>query len=138
MKLGAEETNIAKAVIATLRPLGIILWRRNVGAIRAEYRGRPRFIRFASPGMSDLYGIGPAGVHWEIEIKRPGRRPRLNQIAWLRAVGELGAVAYWVDNERLAGRVARAILEGGRIKWYDNSDYDVTFPFDIPPRGGNR
>jgi hypothetical protein len=132
MKLGTQEKAIQREIQTRLRILGIVLWRRNVGCQTSKYRGRRRLIRFALKGQSDLYGVGPGGRHWEIEVKRRGRLPSVSQVAWMRLCGELGAAAFWADCPDLAERVALALLEGGRIKWYDDGDYDVEFPGEDP------
>ena len=119
------ERNISLQVRAALWPMGITLWRRNTGAVKATYKSKSRLVRFALEGQADLYGIGPGGRHWEIEVKRPGKKPTAKQFAWLRLCDQLGAVAFWTDSADLAARIAAAMLEGGRILWYDDGDYDV-------------
>lgn len=117
-----RESKVQSSIRVRLRRLGVVLHRRNTGAMREG----GRFIRFASPGQADLYGWDiRSGRHWEIEVKRPGNRPTPRQLEWLKECTRLGAVAYWADSVNIAERVAMAILDGCRIVWYENDDYDV-------------
>lgn len=119
------ERDIQRAVISRLAIMGVRLWRRNVGAVTAEYQGRKRMVRFAAAGQADLWGIGPDGRHWEVEVKRPGNKPTPKQLEWLRNMTARGAVAYWTDCPATAGRVAAALLGGGRIVWLSDGNYDI-------------
>jgi hypothetical protein len=93
------EKSIQKGAIDLLDFYGVEAFRRNTGAMKASHKGRSRLIRFANPGASDLWGVHrETGIHWEVEIKRPEERPRLDQVEWLLRHHRLGAVAFWVDN----------------------------------------
>lgn len=117
-----KESKVQSSIRVRLRRLGIVIHRRNTGAMRDG----GRFVRFASPGQADLYGwITSTGQHIEIEVKRPGNRPTPRQLEWLKECTRLGAVAYWADNANTAERVAEAVLAGGEIVWGDGDDYDV-------------
>jgi hypothetical protein len=127
-----RESPVQKSIIAQLGHLGISLERRNVGA--ARYRnprtGKTRLVRFAKAGQSDLWGMDwprnlPWGRHWEIETKRWGEKPTDPQLEWLWKAMSRGCVAFWVDNAATAERVARAVLDGGRIIWISKYIYDV-------------
>lgn len=89
-----READIQKAIIQWARAHGIAIFRRNVGG--AKLTGG-RFVRFAEPGQSDLYGWTPSGKHFELEVKRPGQKPTVEQQAWLIWCAE-AAYAQWVDN----------------------------------------
>jgi hypothetical protein len=117
-----RESKIQSSIRVRLRRLGIKLFRRNVGAMREG----ERFIRFSTPGQSDLWGWDiRTGRHWEIEVKRPGNRPTPKQLEWLKECHRYGAVAYWADSANIAERVAQAIQSGGRIAWHDDDNFDV-------------
>ena len=117
-----RESKIQRSIVVRLSRLGITLWRRNVGAMQDG----ERFIRFASPGQSDLWGVDQQARHWELEVKRPGNKPTPKQLAWLKGMTARGAVAFWADSANVAERVAEAILAGGQIVWLgDGCDYDV-------------
>lgn len=123
-----RESKVQRSVIVRLRRLGVVLFRRNVGAM-TDPRGN--FVRFAAPGQSDLYGLLPAshgGTHVEIEIKSRGNKPTEHQLRWLKEMTARGAVAFWVDNPDSAERIMEAILRGGQIEWHANEDYDVRMP----------
>lgn len=72
----------------------IFVQRRNVGALKIG----KRFIRFAKPGQSDLWGILWNGRHFECEVKRPGKVPTDLQFGWLDECRALGAVAFWANS----------------------------------------
>lgn len=117
-----RESKIQRSIVVRLSRLGVELLRRNVGAMRDG----ERFIRFAAAGQSDLWGTDCQGRHWEIEVKRPGNRPTLRQLAWLKKMTARGCPAYWADSANIAERVAEAILlHGGRIVWHDDDAFDV-------------
>lgn len=81
------------------------VWRRNTGAVTADYGNRKRFVRFGVPGMSDLFGIirkmtcpkcgrvVGRGVHLEIECKRYGGRITAEQKEYMGKIREMGGVA---------------------------------------------
>ncbi len=59
--------------------------RNNTGAVRAEYKGKERFIRYGVPGKFDIVGwLHHRRLRWavpfEIEAKRPGGKLNANQV----------------------------------------------------------
>ena len=46
-------------------------------------------------GFPDLMGIGRGGIALFIEVKRPGKKPRPNQISFLETLNNRGAIAFW-------------------------------------------
>jgi len=127
-----RESKVMRSIVVRLRRLGIVLYRRNTGAMRDG----ERFVRFASPGQADLYGwiLPPhsrAGTHVEIEVKARGNKPTPKQLAWLLECHRLGAVAMWGDDCNVIERVAEAVLRGGKIVWCDDGTYDVEMPYGI-------
>ena len=119
-----RESKVQRSIIVRLRRLGIRLWRRNVAAFAIE----DRFIRCASPGQADLWGIDRQARHWEIEVKRPGNKPTGLQLHWLKEMHALGCVAFWSDSANDAERVAKAIKAGGVIVWDEGSEFHVEMP----------
>jgi hypothetical protein len=118
-----RESKIQRSGIIRLRRLGVMLFRRNVGAM-ADQSGN--HVRFAAAGQSDTYGwVIATGRHIELEWKRPGNKPTAHQLRWLKACSESGAIAFWADSVHIAELVMSAILEGGEIVWRDGCDYDV-------------
>ena len=73
----------------------------------------PTQVMGAAPGTSDLIGFRPLQVTQAmvgttvaqfiaIEVKKPGERPRPNQIKYLEMVNKRGGVGIWADD---AGKV---------------------------------
>ena len=120
------ERTIQSNGMTALRCLGLALYRRNVSLAVADYQGRKRVIRSGEPGQSDCYGwIIATGRHVEIEWKRPGNRPTSDQLTWLKWCTKQGVIAYWADSVDTAVRVMRVMIQGGRISWHDDDNYDV-------------
>jgi hypothetical protein len=120
-----RESKIQRSVMVRLRHrFGVRLFRRNVGAMQ---KGQ-RFIRFAAPGQSDLWGILPDGRHLEIETKRPGNKPTELQLAWLKSMEACEAVALWGDNCNDIERCVEAILQGGKVVWLDGCEFMIQMP----------
>jgi hypothetical protein len=114
------ESKVQAAAIAMLRSFGCVVHRRNTGAMEASHKGKRRFVRFSEKGAADVYAITPAGYHLEVEIKRRGERPTLDQVNWLIAHNGIGgAAAIWVDNTDTLARVYRHIEAGGRVVYLD-------------------
>ena len=109
--------------IRLLHRFGVRLWRRNIGAIQEG----SRFVRFALPGQSDLYGVMPPpdSRHVEIEVKAPGKKPTELQLRWLKMMHSLGCVCLWSDNANDAERVMEAVMKGGKVVWGDGVDFWV-------------
>ena len=91
------EAEVLVAVLKRLNKYGNIwAWRRGVGA----HQVGGRWVRYGQPGQADIEGIitAEAGVHLEVEVKAPGKKPTPKQLAWLAACASSGAVALWVDS----------------------------------------
>ena len=52
-----------------LVPAVKFFWRNNTGAVKAQYKGKSRFIRFGEAGLSDILGILNDGKFLAIEVK---------------------------------------------------------------------
>lgn len=116
------EAEVQASAIRVLQCFGCKVHRRNTGAMSAEYKGKSRFVRFSEKGASDLWFLFPSGLHGELEVKRPGERPTLDQVRWLiehNGVG--GAVAFWIDNTATLERVYLHVAEGGRIVYSEET-----------------
>jgi hypothetical protein len=113
------EREVQAATIAWLRSQGAIVKRRNTGAMPATYKGKSRFVRFSEPGASDLYGSLPIPDrrHFELEIKRRGERPTLDQVEWLLEWHRHGCVAWWADSLERTQEVFRHVMAGGAIRF---------------------
>lgn len=124
------EREVLASSMAILRGLGWTVWRRNVGMFKLpNYDGTYRTFRANDPGMSDLWGVTSNKRHFELEIKRHGKRPTARQLEWLRGWNNEKAdrfVTFWVDNTATLERVARHIMAGGRIEYVgEKGDYDL-------------
>ena len=116
------EAQVQATAIAMLRAWDCVVHRRNTGAMGGEYKGKRRFVRFSDPGASDVWAILPSGLHQELELKRQGERPSLDQVKWLMAHnGVGGSVAFWVDNLEFLERAYLHILTGYRIRYRDTT-----------------
>jgi hypothetical protein len=105
------EKEIQAQILAYLALLpGVLAWRQNAGGMKANYKGKERFFRFASrPGISDIIGVLPASRHGvtasrqpgrflAVECKRPGGKLSLDQAAFLDAVRAAGGLALVVHS----------------------------------------
>lgn len=63
-----KESQIQRAILDYLAATGVMAFRMNTGAVKAEYNGRTRFMRFGVPGMADLVAFPAGRVCW-IECK---------------------------------------------------------------------
>jgi hypothetical protein len=95
--------------------MGIPVDRQNTGL--ADHDSRR--VRYGRKGNADLTGTIPRGPHagkrLEIEVKRPGSRPRPEQLARLAETQAAGGIAFWVTDAADALRVLDRILDGGTI-----------------------
>jgi hypothetical protein len=72
-------------------------------AVKAKIPGaviRKRHVTMGVMGDPDLYGSLPTGIHFEIEVKRPGNHPtelQLQRLAEWRAAGAITGVAHSVE-----------------------------------------
>jgi hypothetical protein len=114
-----RESKVLRSIRIRLRHrFGIRLYRRSIGGRREG----DRYIPFGRAGEADLYGFMPRSHqnrHIELEVKRPGNKPTLKQIAWLREMHALGCIAMWCDNANDAERCFEAIMRGARVVWDD-------------------
>ena len=110
-----SESGVQKVCLDWLNSVpGVCCWRRNVGGVVAHHKGKARFVRFGQPGMSDAEGIGPHGVHIEIEFKRLGANATASQVEWLTACRQRGAIAFWADSlDDCVSECRRAFIERG-------------------------
>jgi len=89
---------------------GCRLLRNNVGVLQ-DIRGQHVRYGVGGSGGSDLIGWGPGGVFVAIEVKRKGKKPTPEQLAFIEAVnnaGGIAAVCYSVEDFRAAVRTHNA------------------------------
>jgi hypothetical protein len=109
MKKPLETEYLRAFLVAWGNGLGVTFFRRNTGLV--EMRDGRRF-RAGVPGQCDLYGIGPHGRHYELEVKRFGKLSppqevwlewcRTRDVPWLLIEVQRGelpvrTIARWVE-----------------------------------------
>lgn len=96
-----SETSLVGACIQLLTLRGCFVWRQNQGAVKAEYKGKTRFLRFAgAEGISDIVGMTPAGRFLAVECKIAPNKPTPEQTQFLATVrkrGGLSLLIYSID-----------------------------------------
>ena len=104
-----REVEVQRAVLAFLRrhPAVLFAGRLNSGSAQMQ-DGRPIMFHTLGNGAPDILGCMRRGAAMlAIEVKRPGGKPRPEQLAWLQTVGDAGGCAGWVtcvqDAERIVG-----------------------------------
>lgn len=107
------ESEVQRDGMAWLRGQGCQVYRRNTGGM---YDARGNFVRFSEKGAADSWAISPAGIHIEVEWKRQGERPTLDQVLWLiKTNGHGHSASWWVDNLDTLATVYRWVTHGGRV-----------------------
>ena len=81
-----------RRISVALSERGCFVLRSNAG-IYFDSQGNRITIGF--PGLSDLIGCTPEGRFFALEVKLPGEKPRQNQINFLNAMKQYGAIAGW-------------------------------------------
>lgn len=122
------EKHVQAACVQILQAHGCRVFRRNVGRMVAEYKGRKRVFRSGEPGEADLYGWLPDGRHFEIEIKRRGQLPRPEQTRFLRDASRT-AVAFWVQSSDELLTVLPPILQGARVEFLGDDNDPKPSPY---------
>lgn len=78
----------------------------SIGASSHKYHGSG----YGELGHPDLYGTLPGGRAYFFEIKRPGKKPRPNQVAWLNREKKYGALTASLDSlEELEAMLSTAL-----------------------------
>lgn len=110
-----RESEVQRDGMAWLRSQGCQVYRRNTGGM---YDARGNFVRFSEKGASDSWAISPAGIHLEVEWKRSGETPTLDQVLWLiKTNGHGYSASFWVDNLATLEVVYRHVTHGGRVAY---------------------
>ena len=100
-----SEKALRNTILHYLNLKGIYAWKQNTGAMQVE----GRFIRFSSPGVSDIIGILPDGRFLAIETKVTGKLTR-HQEVFLENIRERGGIAVVA---RLVDDVVNVIEDNG-------------------------
>lgn len=137
------ERDVLRACLDALRAFGFEPQRRNVVAVEVEGRnGKRRLVRAGEPGEADITATVPTGPNRgkrvEVEVKRPGERPRPEQLAFLRRVNASGGLAFWVDDAAVLARVLRRLLDGWRVEIDDGGTPWLTDDPSMPRSGATK
>jgi hypothetical protein len=106
------ETDLVRACLQLLALRKIPCWRQNTGCATFAAGGRRRFVRFSTPGASDILGVlPPAGRMLAVEVKKPGGRLTASQRQFLDAVRAAGGCALVVRSvdELIAALAAEGV-----------------------------
>lgn len=89
------ETALQNKIIVSLCEHGCFAVNHTVGDFFTKYGGR---VSIGKPGEADVWGHRPDGIAFYIEVKLPGEKPRQNQLDFLQAMRESGAIAGWATS----------------------------------------
>lgn len=97
-----KEKDIQAAICEYLTLRGIFHWRANTGGSSYPGKdGKVRYVKYGFKGVADIIGIRhyyqaaakrDFGQFIAIEVKRPGGKPSLDQLAFQRAVEAHGGI----------------------------------------------
>ena len=100
------ETALQNKIIVALNENGCYAVNHTVGDFYTKYGSR---VSIGIPGESDIWGHRPDGKAFYIEVKRPGEYPRKNQLEFIEAMIESGAIAGWCTSVEEALRLVEVI-----------------------------
>jgi hypothetical protein len=72
-------------------------WRNNTGAVKANYNGVDRYIRFSEKGSADIFFI-LKGKFYACECKSKGKKQSDDQRRWQEKIVKVGAVYILTDD----------------------------------------
>lgn len=87
-----RETVLQNQIIVALCEHGCFAVNHTVGDFYTKYGSR---VSVGVPGESDVWGHRPDGRAFYIEVKLPGETPRQNQLDFIEAMKNTGAIAGW-------------------------------------------
>lgn len=111
------ETVLQNQIICALNARGHYATNHTVGDFYTKYGGR---VSVGVPGEADVWGHRSDGMAFYIEVKLPGETPRKNQLDFLEAMRQSGAIAGWCTGIEEAIR----IVEGGSSWNISENGYD--------------
>lgn len=91
-----KEVEIMRAILGYLAARRIYAWRNNTGgALRLNSEGKASMVMFGLKGLPDILGaMPPTGRMIAVEVKRPGERPSPIQAMRIRALTDVGVLAF--------------------------------------------
>lgn len=87
-----KESALMHKIMAALCEKGCFVLRTNAGVFFDSNGNR---VTIGFPGLSDLIGCTPDGRFFALEIKISGQKPRQNQLDFIEAMKNTGAIAGW-------------------------------------------
>ena len=90
------ETILQNKIIVALCERGCFAVNHTVGNFFTQYGGR---VSVGNKGESDVWGVlPPHGKAFFVEVKLPGEKPRKDQLDFIEAMRDMGAIAGWCDS----------------------------------------
>ena len=86
------ETVLQKKIIVALCEQGCFAVNHTVGDFFTKYGS---LVSVGKPGESDIWGHRPDGKAFYLEVKMPGKKPRQDQLEFIEAMKNSGAIAGW-------------------------------------------
>ncbi|MBQ6906199.1 MAG: VRR-NUC domain-containing protein [Clostridia bacterium] len=103
-----QETILQNKIIVALCERGCFAVNHTVGDFYTKYGGR---VSVGNPGESDIWGHRPHdGKAFYVEVKMPGEKPRKDQLDFIEAMKNSGAIAGWCTSIPEALNI---VFEGG-------------------------
>ena len=92
-----KESDIQSAIMCALGEHPLVAWVyvTSTGTYRGLKGGRP--IRIGVPGMPDILGQLKDGRLLGVEVKKPGDKPRKEQLEFLDMISKNNGVSGWCD-----------------------------------------
>ena len=89
------ETILQNKIIVALCERGCFAVNHTVGDFFTKYGGR---VSVGQPGDADVWGHRPDGMAFYVEVKMPGKKPRQDQLDFIKAMKNSGAIAGWATS----------------------------------------
>ena len=86
------ETILQNKIIVALCENGCFAVNHTVGDFFTKYGS---LVSVGKPGESDIWGHRPDGKAFYLEVKMPGKKPRRDQLEFIEAMQNSGAIAGW-------------------------------------------
>ena len=86
------ETALQNKIIVALCENGCFAVNHTVGDFFTKYGS---LVSVGKPGESDIWGHRPDGKAFYLEVKMPGKKPRRDQLEFIEAMKNSGAIAGW-------------------------------------------
>ena len=96
------ETKIQNAAIDALNRRGCRVFNHTVGTFFTPDGQR---IKIGNHGEADVWGVAPGGRAIFLEFKVPGKKPRPDQLQFLKVMKDMGAIADWCTSVEEAIRI---------------------------------